>query len=1208
MKSSKHCALALAAACCLTLRAQQPAQPTQPATAGTQATAPAAQGGTIRGRIAIGATAKGGGVPLPGVAVTATNTLTGRKYTTATDVDGQYAMRIPRNGRYVVRAELAGFAVETKEVVLNGVATEAAAQGIQIVAQPTDFDLQLASRAEAAAAAQTTQAASLARGLQSLSLGGTLDADAASEGTGNQGVQMPSLGSTNDSITGAAASTASDTIAVNGQQGQTSGLANFSEDEIRQRIEDAVAQGRASGMIPPGTDTSNIVVNVLGALGGGGGFDGGGGRGGGRGGRGGGGGFGAFRNFNPAQPHGSVFYQGSNNALNASQWLVGASGEPHFTANPAGYSNRFGVSLAGSPYIPGLTKPNTKQFAFLNLTGQKNLNAFEQSGRVPTALERAGNFTQSEQVVNGTAQPVALYNPATGLPFGCAAGQTNCATNIIPPTMIAQQALNLLNYYPAPNFHAANAVTDPTANNYQTVANAGNNTISLNARFVRNFGATPQGGFGGFRRGAQNGAQNGPASLRQNLNIGFNYSHAAADNRNIFLLLGGATASNNYSLNAGYVIGYGRLSNNASINWNRSQSTARNYFTDTDTNPAAAAGLCVPNGGTASCGAATGGFADARFFNGLPALNISNFTGLSNQTPSETINQTISFSDFVAWRHARHNLRLGLDVRRVHADSIGGNNPLGRFTFTGYATASPSDQAAGTAGQTSGAAFADFLLGLPQSTAIQAGLYKDYLRENVLDWFVNDDYRIAANLTLNYGLRFEYFGPYTEKNGRLVNLTNVTSTTGIGCVSPIAVTDGGVQCSVSSNPSLVNADHTMYAPRFGFAYRPKFAPKLTRDTVVRGGYGINYNTGQYATFAKLLAHQQPFAVTETNTLSSGCTTTTTGSAANMTLANGFGCSTLETLQNNWAVDPHYKLGMVQVYNLNLQRTFGPGLVFNIGYNGSHGSGLDVVGSPNATPTGTTTPGVSPFDYEESAASSRSNQLVVSLQKRQQKGIAIGATYVYSHSIDDASGVGGAVGTPIQNFYALQLEEGNSSFDQRHNLTGNWLFELPFGPNRAFFNQGGLASKLLDGFSLSGTFTFATGTYYTPQYAGSSVEALSGNTFTYRPDRVVGQSLRGPGTLTKFFNTAAFTAPTTGTYGTASQGSIEGPGTVSTAASLSRTVQLGGTRSFEARVTANNVFNTVQYSGINTTENSATFGQVTGAASMRSLQMQARYRF
>jgi len=151
------------------------------------------------------------------------------------------------------------------------------------------------------------------------------------------------------------------------------------------------------------------------------------------------------------------------------------------------------------------------------------------------------------------------------------------------------------------------------------------------------------------------------------------------------------------------------------------------------------------------------------------------------------------------------------------------------------------------------------------------------------------------------------------------------------------------------------------------------------------------------------------------------------------------------------------------------------------------------------------------------------------------------------------------------------------------------------------------SRILDGFSLSGDFTFASGTYYTPQYSGSESEAASGGVFIQRPDRVTTQPLKGAGSLSQWFNTAAFAAPV-GTYGTSSQGSIEGPGTVSTDASLSRTVQMGGTNSLEARVTATNVFNTVQYSGINTTQNSAGFGQVTGAAGMRALTVLMRYRF
>ena len=152
----------------------------------------------------------------------------------------------------------------------------------------------------------------------------------------------------------------------------------------------------------------------------------------------------------------------------------------------------------------------------------------------------------------------------------------------------------------------------------------------------------------------------------------------------------------------------------------------RNYFTNTANDPTTAAGITIPN--------ESGGFADPNFYNGVPSLNISNFAGLTNATPSQLINQTISFSDFVAYRHAKHNFRLGLDYRRVHADSIGGNDPLGQFTFTGYATESPADKAVGSAALT-GSGFADFLLGLPQSTAIQAGLYKIYLRENVYDWY-----------------------------------------------------------------------------------------------------------------------------------------------------------------------------------------------------------------------------------------------------------------------------------------------------------------------------------------------------------------------------------------------------------------------------------------------------------------------------------------
>lgn len=1126
------------------------------ATAATVTAAPASGGGRIRG------TVKAGTVPLPGVAITATNTLTGKKYQAATDITGSYALLIPRNGRYVVRAELTGFAPITQEVLVNA-AGENGGKPEQIAA----FSLELASRAAAEEAAATAAASrtSSRAGLQSLSLSGLGEATAASEGGGNAGAQLPTIAG----LGGSDGNASSESVAVSGQSGQTNGLANLDEDEVRHRIEDAIAQARQRGGSQG--DITDAVVGMIGGIVGGGGR-GGGGRGGG-----GGGGFGAFRNMNPSQPHGNIFYQAGNGALDATTYSL--TGAP--VVRPAYNNNRFGVSFTGSPYIPGLVKPSTKQFVFLNVTGQRNTTPENLYAVVPTLAERAGDFSSLVQTVNGAPAVTPIYDPTTQQPF---------AGNVIPTGRISPQALAVLNYYPAPNLP-----TGTQRYNYQTITTAGNNAAQASLRFVRNLGQTPSGPFGAFGGGGRRQAANAPKTLRQNINVSGSYSHAANDLRNVFLPLGGANETDGYSLNAGYTIGYGRFTNNASVNWNRSHSATRNYFTNTSDDPAAAAGISIPSQGAVGA-----------FYNGLPNISISNFTSASVTTPVNTLNQTISFSDFVSWSHAKHNMRFGADIRRVHADSIGGSNPLGTFVFSSYSTLSPTDRAAVDSGSTqqatSGAGFADFLLGLPQQTKIQAGLHKDYLRANVFDAYAQDDFRVLSNLTLNAGLRYEYFSPYVEKYDRLVNLDHNADFTAVNAVLP-----GGTGTYLGRFPrSLVNPDRTMFSPRFGLAWRPK----QLKNTVIRGGYGINFNTGQFARFAQQLAYQPPFAVTQTNTLATGtnitgCTVTTPTSASNLTLADGFSCAT-KSIQNNFAVNRDYRLGHVQVYNLDIQRSLPLNIVLNIGYNGSKGGDLDIVRAPNHTVSTVTTADAQAFEFEDSLGESRFNAFVVNARKRLQKGISLQATYTYGHSIDNASSINGTGSSIAQNDQRLDLEEGNSSFDVRHRLTGNWVIELPFGPNRAFLNKGGVVSKLLDGFSYSGDYTFATGNYYTPQYASSATQIAAGGLYTPRPDRDFSVPIRGTGTASDWFNKAAFIPPSG--FGTASRNSIRGPGVVGVDTSLSRTAQLGETRSFEARVTASNVFNTVQYSSIDTTLNSATFGQVTGTAAQRRLTFIARYRF
>ena len=1149
-------------------------------------TAAVAAGGTISGSV------KSGAVPLPGVSVTATNTLTGKKYQTVTDVTGAYSMAIPKNGRYVVKADLAAFAAVTQEVLIHADGLNGGKR-----AQVAEFGLQLASRVAAAesqeAAASANVSGAIARGLQSLNVQrGSLGVADASSGAGNIGAALPSA------ATGDAAG--SDSVTVSGAVGQTNGLAGISEDDIRDRIRDAMQQAQRQG--GANGDMANAVAGMLGGLmgPGGGGFGGGRGFGGG-GGR--GGGAGGFRGFNPTQPHGSFYYQGEYNGINATPYSL--TGAP--TPNLGGAQNSFGVTLSGSPGISGLVKASTKQFFFLSVTGQRNITPENYYGTVPSLAERGQTVTNGPidaKFFDFSETGQAIYDPTTGAPF---------AGNEIPVGRLSPQAKNLLSFYPDPNITGIGT----QRYNYQTITTMGANKDTAALRYVRNFGANASNPFAGMRRsGGQNSNQK--PTLSQNINFNGSYSHSATSNPQIFLPLGGSTASDSYGVTAGYTVSYGRLRNNASLNWNRTHAEVTNFFTNDTVDPLDATGVMIPKPVIG---------ADPGIYYGIPSLSFTGFTGINVQTPSDRVNQTISFSDFVGWNHKKHNMRFGVDVRRVHADSIGGTNALGSLTFTGYATectgagcpTSTTGSTGGAGGEsnsspTGGSGFADFLLGLPQQSKIQAGVSKIYLRANVYDWYVQDDWRALPNLTLNYGLRYEYFSPYVEKYNRLVNLDFSANLSTVAAVQP------GQTGPVSGTfpRSLVNPDRDMYSPRLGFAYRPpsKFLPALTKEMVIRGGYGINFNTGQYATIASLLAFQPPFAVTQTNIAGQqGCGTAT------FTLADAFapttvqgatsapnsnGCST-GTIQNNYASNKNYRLGHVQVWNLDIQKTLPLGIVTNVGYNGSKSGALDIVRAPNRTVAGLLNPDAQSFNFEDSLGYARFQGLSVNVRKRLQKGISLQATYLYGHSIDDASSIGGGTSVVAQDPNNLGAEEGNSSFDIRHQVSGNWVFELPFGPNRAFLAKGGLMSKALDGFSISGNYAFSSGSYYTPNYVGTVQETATGVTGSQRPDRNFAVPISGGQTFGQWFNPAAFVTPAT-VYGTASRNSIEGPGVVSVNSVLSRTVQLGDTRSFEVRMQANNVFNTIQYSGINTTLNSPTFGQVSSVASTRTLTFTARYRF
>ena len=1117
-----------------------------------QQTAPAP--GILRG------TVKAGNIPLPGVTIIAVNTAN-EKFSTTTDETGAFQMHLPA-ALYNVRASLSAFAPITQTMDLG-------TQPDQTMA----FSLQLASRvAEERQSAPARQTAS-ARGTQSLSLLNSAP-DAA-----------PAAGAAEANETSPDATAATDSVAVNGQVGSTNALGGMTEDEIRQRVQDAITQGRAQGM--QNGDIANSIGDMIGGMmgGGSGGGFGGGGRGGGGGGR------GAFRNFNPTQPHGAIFYTGGNSALNTRGFF--ANGPPSVT--PSYNSNQYGVTLSGSPYIPGLFKPSTKQFVFLNFTGMKSSKQSVFNAIVPTAgtlpgtsNERAGDFSGSGN------NPLYVMNSATpSSMITCNGGATTGSACITP------QALALLAYYPLPN-----VVPTPTSTtNYQRVVSPASDSNTIALRYVRNFGQAGGMGFGGGRGGfggGGRGQQGGAKTLRQNINSSFNYQHAANDIYTAFPAFDGNSATNSLAFSAGYTIGYGRLTNNLSLSWNRSHAITHNYFTGIS-NPA---NTSCPGSTPDPCFPLGVGSTQLNPLNyGIPGVSFAQFTGFNDTTPADRINQTISFSENSAWNHRKHNVHFGFDLRRIHLDTLAGTNVLGSYTFTGWGTCKLNPPVAPsttpTCAQNTGSDFADFLLGLPQQSAIQASNFKYYLRGNAWDVFAQDDWRIRPNLTLNYGLRYEYFSPYGEKYDHLANL-DISFNPLLNGVTQVAPNGVGATTGTKYPHTLVYPDRNNFSPRVGFAWKPP--SKFARQMVVRGGYGINYNTSQYGTFALRLASEPPSADTQTNIAdSNGCPTYPTWTSA-------FNCST-STVSNNYAVNPHYRLGYVQIWNVGVQYTLPLQTVLNIDYTGSKGTRLDMVREPNRGVTTIALPGVDSFNYEDSLAGSHLNALAINLRERLQHGVSLGATYTYAHSIDNASSIGGTATVVAQNDQNLRAEEGNSSFDVRQKIAGTWLFELPFGPNTLFLNSNNLLSRIVEGWSLSGDYTFATGTPLTPHYSGLSSEVSGGSNGSYRPNRVPGSSLTaGGGSYLQWFNTAAFVTPPGGGYGNASRNSIPGPGTVSIDAALSKTIQLGTTRSFEMRAAAANVFNTVQYTGVDTNLNSRTYGQVNSTSSSRQITVLARYRF
>ena len=900
-----------------------------------------------------------------------------------------------------------------------------------------------------------------------------------------------------------------------------------------------------------------------GGPGGGGGRGGGGGPGGGGGGRGGGGGFGggggrggrgganaqrrgpfngqfaAFGNRRRTQPlySGSVFLDVTNSALNAAPYSLNGQAAP----KPSSGSGRFGFNVGGPIHIPKLITSD-KYLLYVNYTGQRARSGNSLTSSVPTLAERNGDFSQA---LATTA--VTIYDPLSGAPF---------PGNVIPVARFNPAAVGLLTYFPAPTYPGI-------VQNYHLVTGTPRVSDSLGVRL------------------------NVPLTNKDRLNFNEQYSRNDSKSQQLF---GYKDSTSGYGLSASAGWSHSfkpRFNNSLNATFSRNISKGTPYFAYAD-NVEQDLGIT---------GTAQYPFNQAPVNYGPPSLSFTNFGSLSDGSASVSRSQTTNVTDSITYvARRKHNLTFGVGYRRLQQNSLSYANSRGSFTFSGLLTSQIDSQGQPVAG--TGFDFADFLLGLPQTSSLR-GSANDYFRSWAANWYVQDDWRVRPGLSFNVGLRYEYFAPYTELYGRLANLDISPQMNAVQVVTP-ANSIGPYSGKYPS--SLVDADKNNYSPRLGFAWRP--SQKHAR--VIRGGYSIFFSGSSYGGFASSMAAQPPFA---TNV------SLTTSTAYRQTLQNPFPTVPSQTITNTYAIDKNYKLAYAQTWSFALQQTFSHGLLVELEYIGTKGTGLPITEQPDRA-----APGASPlnaqqqlqignatgFSYLTSQGDSIFHAAQTRITRRFGRGVSANALYTFSKSIDDASSFTGGGGTVVQFPQDLRLERGLSTFDQRHHLTVGYMLSSPVGIH-GLWRNGGWKTRAFTGWTMSGNFTATSGTPMTAKVSGNLSNTGGTAAFGAGRAQATGESINA-GNF-PYFNLNAFTTPLAGQYGDAGRDTIPGLFQIGLNGSLNRAFRFGDSRrQLQLRLAANNALNHVVVTGIGTTFNASNYGLPTAASGTRNVTLTLRFNF
>jgi outer membrane receptor protein involved in Fe transport len=552
---------------------------------------------------------------------------------------------------------------------------------------------------------------------------------------------------------------------------------------------------------------------------------------------------------------------------------------------------------------------------------------------------------------------------------------------------------------------------------------------------------------------------------------------------------------------------------------------------------------------------------------GYPLFQIAGYARVGDRSdvPQDRSQKTHHYFANLTYDRGGHNLRTGFEARRLREDMYVDGSIRGTFTFSTTFT---------------GYGLGDLLLGLPTSVSVTSPGLEAAFRDTSYGAYVQDDWRATPKLTVNLGLRYDFWTPVVDAYNRRAifdfgdNTIKRVGTNGI----PLAG---------------YNPDRNNVGPRLGFAFMPFGSTRF----VTRSGYGIFYDKENWNSHTGL--NSQPlFRSSKQFDRPGSISQVVTG-------------ATTVPLPSVNAMQADFRDASYQQWNAFVEGEPVDATIVAVGYVGSKGANL-----PNSIDKNQPTPGTGNAQARRPVPQyaaitylySGSTSIYHSLQTRVERRFRQGASFLVSYTLAKATDDPALYGGSAPDARHPEVARGPANTDSRHRFSGSFMYELPFGPGKPLLsNISGVSAALLGGWQVNGIVTMASGVPFTPVV--SQDVAGTAQTNSQWPNRVCDGTLANP-TFERWFDASCFVPAPLGTFGTAGRNILVGPGLSTVDVSVFKMFTVRPGRRIQLRAEIFNLFNRVNLGQPNATIDAPlTVGRIsTTQTDSRQVQLAIKYTF